>query len=174
MLTALQKSKGFDNLSDFCTLSDFAAVFGISKATAYRMADQGRIPCIRLGSSVTWRRQSGNSSARGRRRGSPQPRNGESASAPRASLCRRALMSWRRTGRTGISPPRRRGDSWVSPARPSPAARRSGGRRLRSKEFPRKYLPEPLSCQFPDKNVRPLPVGTVGLATNPAQTQSSF
>ena len=38
-----------------------------------------------------------------------------------------------------------------------------------SKEFPRKYLPEPLSCRFPDKNVRPLPVGTVGLATNPAR-----
>lgn len=52
MLTALQKSKGFDNLSDFCTLSDFAAVFGISKATAYRMADQGRIPCIRLGKRI--------------------------------------------------------------------------------------------------------------------------
>ena len=48
MPTALQRSMGFDNLSDFCTLSDFAAVIGISKATAYRMADQGRIPCIRL------------------------------------------------------------------------------------------------------------------------------
>ena len=52
MPTALRKSKGFDNLSDFCTLSDFAAVFGISKATAYRMVDQGRIPCIRLGKRI--------------------------------------------------------------------------------------------------------------------------
>lgn len=52
MPTALRKSKGFDNLSDFCTLSDFAAVIGISKATAYRMADQGRIPCIRLGKRI--------------------------------------------------------------------------------------------------------------------------
>ena len=52
MPTALRKSKSFDNLSDFCTLSDFAAVFGISKATAYRMADQGRIPCIRLGKRI--------------------------------------------------------------------------------------------------------------------------
>ena len=52
MPTALRKSKGFDNLSDFCTLSDFAAVFGISKATTYRMVDQGRIPCIRLGKRI--------------------------------------------------------------------------------------------------------------------------
>ena len=40
MPTTLQRNKGFDNLTDFCTLSDFAAVIGISKATAYRMADQ--------------------------------------------------------------------------------------------------------------------------------------
>lgn len=52
MRTALQQNKGFDNLSDFFTLSDFAAVIGISKATAYRMADQGRIPCIRLGKRI--------------------------------------------------------------------------------------------------------------------------
>ncbi len=51
MRTALQ-TKRFDDLSDFFTLSDFAAVIGISKATAYRMADQGRIPCIRLGKRV--------------------------------------------------------------------------------------------------------------------------
>ena len=52
MPTTLQRNKGFDNLTDFCTLSDFAAVIGISKATAYRMADQGRIPCIRLGKRI--------------------------------------------------------------------------------------------------------------------------
>ena len=52
MPTTLQRSMGFDNLSDFCTLSDFAAVIGISKATAYRMVDQGRIPCIRLGKRI--------------------------------------------------------------------------------------------------------------------------
>lgn len=52
MRTALQQNKGFDSLSDFFTLSDFAAVTGISKATAYRMADQGRIPCIRLGKRI--------------------------------------------------------------------------------------------------------------------------
>lgn len=52
MPAALRKSNGFDNLSNFCTLSDFAAAIGISKATAYHMADQGRIPCIRLGKRI--------------------------------------------------------------------------------------------------------------------------
>ncbi len=52
MNTALQRNKGFDDLSDFFTLSDLASVIGISKATAYRMADQGRIPCIRLGKRI--------------------------------------------------------------------------------------------------------------------------
>ena len=52
MRTAVQKNIGFDDLSDFFTLSDFASVIGISKATAYRMADQGRIPCIRLGKRI--------------------------------------------------------------------------------------------------------------------------
>ena len=52
MRTALQGNAGFDDLSDFFTLSDFASVIGISKATAYRMADQGRIPCIRLGERI--------------------------------------------------------------------------------------------------------------------------
>ena len=52
MRTALQKNIGFDDLSDFFTLSELASVIGISKATAYRMADQGRIPCIRLGKRI--------------------------------------------------------------------------------------------------------------------------
>ena len=52
MRTALQRNTGYEDLSDFFTLSDFASVLGISKATAYRMADQGRIPCIRLGKRI--------------------------------------------------------------------------------------------------------------------------
>ena len=52
MRTAVQKNIGFDDLSDFFTLSDLASVIGISRATAYRMADQGRIPCIRLGKRI--------------------------------------------------------------------------------------------------------------------------
>lgn len=42
MPTTLQRSKDFYNFSGFCTLSNFAAVIGISKATAYRMEEQGR------------------------------------------------------------------------------------------------------------------------------------
>ena len=52
MFSTLQKHRGLSDLSDFCTLADLAAVLGISKATAYRMADQGRIPCIRLGKRI--------------------------------------------------------------------------------------------------------------------------
>lgn len=52
MCTVLQRSKRFEDLSDFFTLADLASVIGISKATAYRMADQGRIPCIRLGKRI--------------------------------------------------------------------------------------------------------------------------
>lgn len=52
MHTALQGKQEFNDLSDFFTLSEFALVIGISKATAYRMADQGRIPCIRLGKRI--------------------------------------------------------------------------------------------------------------------------
>lgn len=52
MFGTLQKDRNFADLPDFCTLADLAAVLGISKATAYRMADQGRIPCIRLGKRI--------------------------------------------------------------------------------------------------------------------------
>lgn len=52
MLTILQKPIRLDDLPDFFTLADFSLVFGISKATAYRMADEGRIPCIRLGKRI--------------------------------------------------------------------------------------------------------------------------
>lgn len=52
MLITIQKSRSFDDLPDFCTLVDISALLGISKATAYRMADQGRIPCIRLGKRI--------------------------------------------------------------------------------------------------------------------------
>ena len=52
MFSTLQTDRSFSDLPDFCTLADLAAVLGISKATAYRMADQGRIPCIRLGKRI--------------------------------------------------------------------------------------------------------------------------
>ncbi len=52
MITALQRHISLEDLPDFFTLADLSLVFGISKATAYRMADQGRIPCIRLGKRI--------------------------------------------------------------------------------------------------------------------------
>ena len=52
MLNTLQKYRNLADLPDFCTLADLAVVLGISKATAYRMAEQGRIPCIQLGKRI--------------------------------------------------------------------------------------------------------------------------
>ena len=52
MLTAVTQHSTLAELPDFCTLADLAPVLGISKATAYRMAEQGRIPCIRLGRRI--------------------------------------------------------------------------------------------------------------------------
>ena len=52
MLTTVTQHNSLAELPDFCTLADLAPVLGISKATAYRMAEQGRIPCIRLGRRI--------------------------------------------------------------------------------------------------------------------------
>lgn len=52
MLTSSQRHSSLEDLPDFFTLADLSLVFGISKATAYRMAEQGRIPCIRLGKRI--------------------------------------------------------------------------------------------------------------------------
>lgn len=41
-----------DNLPEFCTPADLSGVFPVSKATLYRMAEQRRLPCIRLGRRV--------------------------------------------------------------------------------------------------------------------------
>ena len=48
MFTSSQRDTELKYLPDFFTLAALSFVLGISKATAYRMADQGRIPCIRL------------------------------------------------------------------------------------------------------------------------------
>ena len=39
-------------LPDFCTAEDLAQVLGVSKSTAYRMAANGSIPCLRIGKRV--------------------------------------------------------------------------------------------------------------------------
>ena len=41
-----------DELPDFCSLEEFSEVFRVSRATAYRMAARGNIPCLRIGRRV--------------------------------------------------------------------------------------------------------------------------
>ena len=41
-----------DELPDICTLEEFSKVFRVSRATAYRMAARGNIPCLRIGRRV--------------------------------------------------------------------------------------------------------------------------
>ena len=52
MRTALQTSQTLDSLPEFCSPSDLSKVLPVSRATLYRMAEQGRIPCIRLGRRI--------------------------------------------------------------------------------------------------------------------------
>ena len=52
MRTALQTSQTLDSLPEFCSPSDLSKVLPVSRATLYRMAEQGRIPCIRLGRCI--------------------------------------------------------------------------------------------------------------------------
>ncbi len=48
----LQYTRSLDNLPDFFSMADFAAVFGVSRATAYRMAEQGKLPHLRIGKRI--------------------------------------------------------------------------------------------------------------------------
>jgi len=52
MRTVTGKYNRLDSLPEFCTPADLSGVFPVSKATLYRMAEQGRLPCIRLGRRV--------------------------------------------------------------------------------------------------------------------------
>ena len=48
----LQHTRSLDDLPDFFSVSEFSAVFGVSRATAYRMAEQGKLPCLRIGRRI--------------------------------------------------------------------------------------------------------------------------
>ena len=48
----MQHTRSLDALPDFFSVSEFSAVFGVSRATAYRMAEQGKLPCLRIGRRV--------------------------------------------------------------------------------------------------------------------------
>ena len=52
MRTAIKKPMSLDDLPDFCSLEEFSEVFRVSRSTAYRMAAQGNIPCLRIGRRV--------------------------------------------------------------------------------------------------------------------------
>ena len=45
-------SHSMEDLPEFFSPADLAAVLRISRATAYRMAASGRLPCLRIGKRV--------------------------------------------------------------------------------------------------------------------------
>ena len=52
MQSGTLKATSLDQLPDFCSLEDLAGLFHVSRATAYRMAGRGQIPCLRIGRRV--------------------------------------------------------------------------------------------------------------------------
>ena len=42
----------FDALPEFCSPAEIAPILSVSRATAYRMAANGKLPCLRLGNRV--------------------------------------------------------------------------------------------------------------------------
>lgn len=49
--------KRLDELPEFCSITDFSDVFRVSRATAYRMAAQGEIPCLHIGKRIILSRE---------------------------------------------------------------------------------------------------------------------
>ena len=52
MKSVIRRPMSLDELPDFCSLEEFSEVFRVSRATAYRMAARGEIPCLRIGRRV--------------------------------------------------------------------------------------------------------------------------
>lgn len=52
MKTGETRAMSLDDLPDFCSLEELAELFRVSRATAYRMAGRGQIPCLRIGRRV--------------------------------------------------------------------------------------------------------------------------
>ena len=42
----------FEALPEFCSPAEIAPILSVSRATAYRMAASGKLPCLRLGKRV--------------------------------------------------------------------------------------------------------------------------
>ena len=51
-MTYKKETMRLDDLPEFCTPADLAKVLPVSRATLYRMVEQGRIPCLRLGRRI--------------------------------------------------------------------------------------------------------------------------
>lgn len=52
MINAKNIRGSIDSLPEFCTPDDLLLVFPVSRATLYRMAEQKRIPSLRIGRRV--------------------------------------------------------------------------------------------------------------------------
>ncbi len=52
METNPQKQLSLDDLPDFFSIADLSRVLRISRATAYRMAEQGQLPCMKIGKRI--------------------------------------------------------------------------------------------------------------------------
>ena len=52
MRAGIRNTVSLDELPDFCSLEEVSKVFRVSRATAYRMAERGNIPCLRIGRRV--------------------------------------------------------------------------------------------------------------------------
>lgn len=52
MISVTKRNKTLDDLPPFCSVADVLEVLCISRATVYRLAAQGEIPCIHLGRRI--------------------------------------------------------------------------------------------------------------------------
>ncbi len=52
MSAGIRNTVSLDELPDFCSLEEVSKVLRVSRATAYRMAERGNIPCLRIGRRV--------------------------------------------------------------------------------------------------------------------------
>lgn len=52
MRTKIGVCGSIDGLPEFCTLADLSLILPLSRATLYRMAEQKRIPSLRIGRRV--------------------------------------------------------------------------------------------------------------------------
>lgn len=49
--------KSLDDLPELCAMSDLMMLLPVSRATAYRIANRGEIPCLRIGRRLVFSRE---------------------------------------------------------------------------------------------------------------------